>query len=255
MSSAPHRSPRRGAGWACAVALLVGCSQHDTIVAIYRPPVVAGAGSGTAGGGGTSSGGEAGQLPSASGAAGDSAGGEGGAAPVPRCWDAYTTVVEGLTSHYKVVTAGQPWPVAERDCEADGAHLVIVDDATEETYLTSLAKQNTTDNGSTNELVWLGLSDQTVEGTFEWVTGLPLTLSHWSGGEPNNSFGGIEDCVEIRGSGDWNDDHCSAHLAYVCECDGTVSAARWCDTDLPATCGDCSTTCSEAQSCVTQKCE
>lgn len=248
---------RSFAAGACAIALLIfGCSQHDTVVAIYRPPVVAAAGSGGNGGGtaGTENSGDAGHVASEGGAPGGAAG-EGGAAPMPRCWDSYPTVVEGLTSRYKVVAPGQPWVVAERDCEADGAHLVVIDDAAEQTYLTSLAQQTTTDNGSTNELVWLGLTDQTVEGTFEWVTGQPLSVSHWSSGEPNNSFGGIEDCAEIRGSGDWNDDHCSARLAYVCECDGAPSAARWCDTDLPATCGDCSTSCTEAQACVTQKCE
>lgn len=246
-------SVRRGAGWAWALVLL-GCSQHDTVVAIYRPPVVAGSGSGGTSSGGSENGGDAGHETTDGGAA-VAAAGEGGAAPGLRCADSYTTVVEGLTSRYKVVAIGQPWVVAERDCEADGAHLVVIDDAAEQTYLTSLAKQTTTDNASSNELVWLGLSDQTLEGTFEWVTGQALSLSHWSGGEPNNSFGGIEDCAEIRGSGDWNDDHCSARLAYVCECDGAASAARWCDTDLPATCGDCSTSCTEAQACVTQKCE
>ena len=237
-------------GW--ALWLTLGCGYHDTAVATYRRPIAIDSGGGSGAGGGSNVA-DGGQAPS--GDAGGSASGAAGATSLPRCWESYTTLVEGLTSRYKVVAPGQPWPVAERDCEADGAHLVVIDDAAEQTYLTSVATQMTTDNGSTNELVWLGLTDQGVEGSFDWVTGTPLSLTHWSGGEPNNSFGGIEDCVEIRSSGAWNDDHCSARLAYVCECDGAPSLANWCDTDLPATCGDCSTSCSESESCVGQKCE
>jgi hypothetical protein len=238
----------------CWLGLLVlHCGYHDTAVAVYQPPIAVGTG-----GGGASA--EAGQSPGTSEGgqsmeASAGAGAESGAAPGPRCQQTYTTTVDGLSSRYKLVAPGQPWVVAERDCEADGAHLVVIDDAAEQTYLTSLAAATTTDNGSTNQLLWLGLTDQASEGSFAWVTGASVSLTHWSDGEPNNSFGGIEDCAEIRGSGDWNDDHCSARLGYVCECDGAASLELWCDTDLPATCGDCRTSCSEAQACVTQKCE
>ena len=111
----------------------------------------------------------------------------------------------------------------------------------------------TASHKSSNQLAWLGLGAQATEGAFEWVTGAPLGLAHWSVNEPN-SLDNFEDCGEIRATGDWNDDRCDAKLTYVCECGGAPSAAKWCDTDLAATCGDCSTSCTSNQSCSRQQC-
>jgi hypothetical protein len=47
---------------------------------------------------------------------------------------------------------------------------------------------------------WIGLTDASAEGDFQWVTGpegvQPLTYGHWLPGEPNNA--GDEDFVEWR---------------------------------------------------------
>lgn len=41
--------------------------------------------------------------------------------------------------------------------------------------------------------------------------------SNWNPGEPNNAGQG-EDCVMMRGSGQWNDAYCRSYLdAWVCE--------------------------------------
>ena len=64
-----------------------------------------------------------------------------------------------------------------------------------------------------------------------------------------------EDCIEMRGAGTWNDDHCDATLTYVCECDGTPSAATWCDSQATESCGDCNSPCPTGQTCRNQKCE
>ncbi len=51
--------------------------------------------------------------------------------------------------------------------------------------------------------VFLGLTDLTTEGDWEWVTGEPFVYSNWESGEPNNA--GDEDYVEMKLSGQWND--------------------------------------------------
>ena len=89
---------------------------------------------------------------------------------------------------------------------------------------------------------------------FLWVTGRPVELAYWSDKEPN-SLNGLEDCGEIRGNGQWNDDRCNAKLTYICECDGLLSAGLWCDTDTTETCGDCSTACAPNQTCPDQTCK
>jgi len=52
--------------------------------------------------------------------------------------------------------------------------------------------------------VWMGLSDETTEGQYKWVTGEPFIFSNWSYDEPNNRDN--EDYVEFLGSvNKWND--------------------------------------------------
>ncbi|CAO2630897.1 Low affinity immunoglobulin epsilon Fc receptor, partial [Lemmus lemmus] len=64
---------------------------------------------------------------------------------------------------------------------------------------------------------WIGLRDLNVEGEFIWMDGSPVGYSNWSPGEPNNAGQG-EDCVMMRGSGQWNDAFCHSFLeAWVCE--------------------------------------
>ncbi len=233
------------------VALLfaVGCGYHDTPVATYREPLpdqplagsssVAGTGGGAAGGSG--------------GTAAEVAGGEAGEPFVPPCMQAYPTVFEGSASHYKEVTIGATWAVAERDCELDGGHLIVVSDEAENTWLKAFAEKQVTDSASTNKLAWLGLGDHSSEGAFVWVTGAPINFAPWAANEPN-SLNGYEDCVEIRATGEWNDDRCNARPRYVCECDGVLPSGNWCDTDTPETCGDCNTACTAEQSCLEQEC-
>ena len=240
-----------------ALLLAVGCGYHDTPVATYRDrlpeqPVagtssIAGTGGGGGGGGVAAIGGTAAQ------AAGAGAGGEAGEPFAPPCMQTYPTTFEGSTSRYKEVTTGATWAVAERDCELDGGHLIVISDEAENDWLKEFAARQVTDSASTNQLAWLGLGDHSNEGAFVWVTGAPISLAPWAAKEPN-SLNGFEDCVEIRASGEWNDDRCNARPRYVCECDGALPIGNWCDTDAPETCGDCNTACTAEQSCLEQEC-
>jgi hypothetical protein len=243
---------KRPLAW-CGLLLFAACGYHDTPVATYEVVVLGGssgsagaAASGTAGSGGT-------VEQAAAGNGGESA--SAGMPPEPACWQTYTTVVSGLTSRYRHGATRLIWVEAERDCETDGGHLVVIDSDAENTWLAQVAAESLTNQASSHQLAWLGMSDHAKEGEFVWVTGTPLTLTSWFKGEPN-TLNDAEDCGEMRASGLWNDDRCNAQLAYVCECDGQPpSAAAWCDTDDEQTCGDCSTSCGADQSCVSQLCK
>jgi hypothetical protein len=236
-----------------AVLLAVACGYHDTPVATYHEPLPE-----PAGGAAGETSGMAGAPLAAS--AGESTGGadggasDGGAPSGPACQQTYPLTVEGLSSRYKHGAGGAVWVDAERECELEGAHLIVIDDQLENDWMKSVAAAAVTDDASTNQLAWIGLTDQAKEGEFAWVNGAVLGLMPWSGGEPNSLYG-AEDCVEMRSNGEWNDDRCNAMLTYVCECDAVPSVGNWCDTSRPETCGDCSTTCTAEQSCASQVCQ
>jgi len=58
---------------------------------------------------------------------------------------------------------------------------------------------------------WIGATDATTEGVWQWVTGEPWGYTNWNYGEPNN-YGGNENYAMIFGLGKWND---GADQGYV----------------------------------------
>ncbi len=92
------------------------------------------------------------------------------------------------------------WPEAEETAVVLGGHLATINDATENEWV----RANLANYGSTGRLVWIGFTDEVVEGTFEWVSGQPAGYTNWSAGEPNNI--GDEDYATMDpNTGTWND--------------------------------------------------
>src|SRR5689334_4622198 len=96
------------------------------------------------------------------------------------CPSTYTERVPG--SCYRLVTTARTWDAAEADCETAGAHLAVVDDSTE--------------NGFVSTGQWIGASENVTPGTFVWVTGAPLGFTGWAPGEPGAAGGAS--CIEAR---------------------------------------------------------
>lgn len=101
---------------------------------------------------------------------------------------------------YVAVTA-TTWSAAEAFAGSLGAHLVSIGSQSEQDFVHG----NFGNLGGVDRRIWIGFSDQSVEGSFEWSDGTPAKYTNWNGGEPNNS-GGVEDYAEMLGSnGRWND--------------------------------------------------
>jgi lysophospholipase L1-like esterase len=127
-------------------------------------------------------------------------------------------IANGGNGHfYQFVEDAVPWTSARNQASAASyeglpGHLVTISNAEENTFVASLAWP---------ESAWIGLTDQTAEAAFQWVTGELLTFTNWAQGEPNSL--GDEDCVETnayfaRGTpGTWNDISCSTGRFYVLE--------------------------------------
>ncbi|MFO0826705.1 MAG: lectin-like protein [Phycisphaerales bacterium] len=93
------------------------------------------------------------------------------------------------------------WPRANTKAGSLGGHLATITNSTENEWV----RANLANYGGVPREVWIGLTDTASEGTFVWVTGEPLSYTHWNSGEPNDS-GGNEDYVEMfPTAGLWND--------------------------------------------------
>jgi hypothetical protein len=109
---------------------------------------------------------------------------------------AHAQVVAGpLTNdangHVYYLLAVTNWPAAEAQAAALGGHLATVNDTNENTWIFATFA---TYGGVTNHL-WIGLTDQDVEGTFRWVSGETADYRNWASGEPNNTSGNEDFCM------------------------------------------------------------
>ncbi len=108
---------------------------------------------------------------------------------------------------------------AARDCadDADGAQLVVVDDAAANVALRRFA-----DAQVAGRRIWLGITDAAREGQWRTLDGEPLAFTAWARDEPNDGAEG-EDCAVMLGLDDaaadrgrWNDISCGEPRPYVC---------------------------------------
>lgn len=112
-------------------------------------------------------------------------------------------------SCYRIVSTPATWTEAEADCEDDasGAHLIVVDDASEDAMVASYH--------------WIGYTERVTDGVFLWVNGSLGAYPGFAIGEP---VSGGAACTVTRPDG-WHDDNCTENKVYVCEFDGMPAIA------------------------------
>jgi cysteine-rich repeat protein len=101
--------------------------------------------------------------------------------------------------------------VAENSCdEAGHGTLAVFDDlAEQDAVLAGL--------GAGAALLWIGLSDRGVEGTFVWADGAAPAFTDFGMNEPAVAPASAnEDCVGVA-AGDWADRGCGETHGYLCE--------------------------------------
>ena len=117
--------------------------------------------------------------------------------------------------HYYYYPVSSSWTAAYDICFGAGGYLPVVTSSEENDFLLSI-----TSDLSGEPHVWIGLTDETTEGTFEWVNGETLNYTNWDTGEPNNQTG--EDYVIMHSSnhtnpGSWNDSPNSMNYPFLME--------------------------------------
>lgn len=114
--------------------------------------------------------------------------------------------------HYKAVAMkSTTWPDAVKECKKLGGHLATIESAGEMAFLRKLA-------GSGR--LWVGATDQTVEGKWVWVNGKSMSRAFrmWASGEPNEGRAGNYASVLSDGLRDTSSQH--RVTGFVCEWDG-----------------------------------
>jgi hypothetical protein len=113
---------------------------------------------------------------------------------------------------YKYLGTSMNYADAVATCttERDGAYPVTIGGHDENALV-----YNAT--GPVENRIWLGLTDTTVEGTFEWIDGSDVVYTNWLADEPNDDFGNGEDSGELGPEGKWNDDGCATPRQAMCE--------------------------------------
>lgn len=97
-------------------------------------------------------------------------------------------------------------PQAQTYAQTFGANLISVQSASENADLV----QALSNQGYAGQVIWIGYTDETTEGSFVWYDGSPVAYSNWAPGEPNDA-GGVEDCTQIYPDGMWNDLNCAGY--------------------------------------------
>jgi large repetitive protein len=88
------------------------------------------------------------------------------------------------------------WAQAEAYAQTLGGHLVTVNDAAEQQWLTQ--------SFSWVGAVWIGLTDQATEGTWAWSSGASAGYLNWGGGEPWNQGDSSVDAAYMTTDGSWH---------------------------------------------------
>ena len=88
------------------------------------------------------------------------------------------------------------WDDANIQAVSEGAHLVTINDAAEQKWLSKILGHRP---------CWIGLTDYAKEGEWAWESGEPVVYTNWATHEPQDDEWGDEDFVIMDFSGEWSD--------------------------------------------------
>jgi hypothetical protein len=103
---------------------------------------------------------------------------------------------------------------ARKRCEDMGGYLVCVETPEERRFIETLIGEGA------DEGIWLGGTDEPLEGRWRWVNGSPLAYTNWFLGEPDNGTSDKPEHylrMEPRQQAKWRDAHASVPGGFICE--------------------------------------
>jgi hypothetical protein len=107
---------------------------------------------------------------------------------------------------YFLSTVTKSFTDAATACYSLGGTLVVINDATENTYVKSLISAN----------IWIGYTDMSSEGTWIWLDEAGGSYTYWETGQPGGGI--IENCAAMQYlNAKWNDASCATTKLFMCE--------------------------------------
>lgn len=141
--------------------------------------------------------------------------------------DKVTITKKSYKDHtYLIVEEKMTWEEAKAYCEKQGGHLLTINSAEEQAFITSYIKEVKL----TQNRFWIGATDAEKEGTWKWITNEKFGYSNWGNGQPDNSeTGGQNYGVYVAydttyngkklSAGQWDDINNGAEqdIYFICE--------------------------------------
>lgn len=139
----------------------------------------------------------------------------------PRCGPGWL-LSDTLSSCYQLVSGTVvPWSAARGQCQGQGGDLVSITHAREQAQIEAMITNALASASTAGSGVWIGASDYSQEGGWEWSDAGPFRYLHWSDGQPDDSGvnGGEQDCVVVvpADSMRWDDRDCGELHNYLCK--------------------------------------
>uniref|UniRef100_A0A671MM92 C-type lectin domain-containing protein n=1 Tax=Sinocyclocheilus anshuiensis TaxID=1608454 RepID=A0A671MM92_9TELE len=106
-----------------------------------------------------------------------------------------------LQTLYFISSETKKWAESRKYCTNKGADLIIINDKEEQDFVKNI---------SGDAKVWIGLTDQSVEGRWKWVDGFS---QFWENGQTNK----IEEDCALNYSPGWADFPCGNKYKWICE--------------------------------------
>ena len=133
------------------------------------------------------------------------------------CPESFSYIFGGC---YQLSLASYTWFDAASYCQNQGASLVTVTSLAQNRWVYEYYRTL----GQTGNSIWLGGTDISKEGTFQWIDGSDTSHFHyWAANQPDNN-GGAENCLcwWAGYNGQWNDNSCGNAYKALCKWTNTT---------------------------------
>jgi hypothetical protein len=134
------------------------------------------------------------------------------------------TLHENNGHYYSIFTTPMSWKAAEKYCEYLGGYLVCIETESENVYIRNLRELI----ASYSDNVWIGATDEALEGTWRWINGQSVNFTSWASSQPDNASN-AEHFAHLYATSKaltWNDAPGAKEYMFICEWDKKTDVGK-----------------------------